>query len=203
MNKEVKVEAATSLHSAMALAFAEIEGATKDKSNPAFKSKYADLASVVDAIRPALAKHGLWFQQVTHDMEDRVCVETIIRHATGEYLSCGTLSVPVTKRDAQGFGSALTYCRRYALMTAFGVPAEDDDGNAAAKAAPPPPAREPLIADEDRDLIATLAEAAGKPLKAICDAYKVPSLKELTAKQGAAVIEKLRTMAAPKQEEVA
>ena len=58
MNATTKVEAAT-LHSAMALAFPEIEGATKDKTNPAFKSKYADLGSVVEAIKPALAKLSL------------------------------------------------------------------------------------------------------------------------------------------------
>lgn len=121
------------LAAAMAKAFAEIEAATKDKTNPHFKSKYADITSVIEAVKPALVKHGLFFTQVSHVAEDGVCVETVIHHEGGESLSCGQLYVPANKRDAQGFGSALTYCRRYALMTAFGVPAEDDDGNAAAK----------------------------------------------------------------------
>ncbi len=55
----------------------------------------------------------------------------VLHHASGESMSLGSLFVPANKNDAQGFGSALTYCRRYALVTAFGVPTEDDDGNAA------------------------------------------------------------------------
>lgn len=120
------------LSASMAKAFACIEGAIKGKANPAFRSKYADLSSVIDAIKPALADNGLWFRQVTHNVDGGVCVETVIHHASGESLSCGQLFVPATKQDAQGFGSALTYARRYSLMAAFGVPAEDDDGNAAA-----------------------------------------------------------------------
>lgn len=123
------------LFAAMAAAFPEIEGATKEKNNPAFRSKYADLGSVVDAIKPALVKHGLWFAQKTHDSADGVTVETIVCHKGGDQMSFGNLFVPASKRDAQGFGSALTYARRYSLMTAFGVAPEDDDGNAAAKAA--------------------------------------------------------------------
>ena len=113
-------------------AFAEIESAAKDKVNPHFKSKYADLTSVIDAIKPVLAKHNLAFYQRPQPSENGVLVQTILRHATGEEVDLGTLYVPANKQDAQGFGSALTYARRYALMTAFGVPAEDDDGNAAA-----------------------------------------------------------------------
>jgi hypothetical protein len=119
------------LSAAMAKAFAQIEGAVKGKTNPAFRSRYADLAAVVDAIRPALAEHGLWFTQPTSRVDGGVCVETLLFHASGQSLSLGTLFMPATKQDAQGYGSALTYARRYSLMAAFAVPAEDDDGNAA------------------------------------------------------------------------
>jgi hypothetical protein len=124
------------LAASMAKAQAAIEGATKDKTNPHFKSKYADLASVVDAIKQPLANNNLAYTQVMHDAEFASKVETIILHASGEWLSCGVLSVPVVKNDAQGYGSALTYARRYSLSAAFGVAPEDDDGNAAAKASP-------------------------------------------------------------------
>lgn len=134
MTVQSKVEPAT-LASAMALAFAEIEGAKKDASNPHFNAKFASLGSVMDAVKPALASHGLFFTQASHVVSDGVCVETIIHHASGETLSCGQLYVPANKKDAQGFGSALTYARRYSLMTAFGVPTEDDDGNAAVSSA--------------------------------------------------------------------
>jgi hypothetical protein len=129
------------LSAAMAKAFALIEGAVKGKTNPAFRSKYADLAAVVDAIKPHLAEHGLWFRQITHPAEHGVCVETVIHHASGESLGCGPLFMPATKQDAQGYGSALTYARRYSLMAAFGVPAEDDDAQAAVASAPKPIAR--------------------------------------------------------------
>lgn len=126
------------LFGAMALAFPEIEGASKDRNNPAFKSKYADLSSVVEAIKPALVKNNLFFVQHTHEQQGGVCIETIVCHKSGDQFSFGKLFVPAGKQDAQGYGSALTYARRYSLMTAFGVCPEDDDGNAAAKTAPRP-----------------------------------------------------------------
>lgn len=144
MNAPAKIEA--SLHSAMAAAFGELEAATKSANNPHFKSKYADIGAVIDAIKPALIRHGLFFTQHPEPSERGVCVETMLHHASGESISLGKLFVPANKQDAQGFGSALTYCRRYALVTAFGVPTEDDDGNAAVKGsqqAPQPAQREP------------------------------------------------------------
>lgn len=139
MNAQTKVEASP-LSAAMAAAFAEIEAATKDAKNPHFKSNYATLGAVVDAVKPALVKHSLFFTQETHDVQGGVCVETVIRHASGDAIRCGPLFVPANKNDAQGYGSALTYCRRYSLMTAFGVSAEDDDGNAAVASRHAPPA---------------------------------------------------------------
>lgn len=138
MNAPAKINppanTATTLHIAMAAAFGEIEAATKSANNPHFKSKYADIGAVIEAVKPALIKHGLFFTQHPHPSEDGVIVETVLHHASGESVSMGSLFVPANKRDAQGFGSALTYARRYALVTAFGVPTEDDDGNAAARA---------------------------------------------------------------------
>lgn len=114
----------------------EIKGALKDADNPFFKSKYADLSSVVEAIKPALQKHKLGFIQVSHDADNCACIETVIVHDSGQTFSAGRVSVPVSKGDAQGYGSAMTYARRYSLSAAFGVCPEDDDGNAAAKAKP-------------------------------------------------------------------
>ena len=125
-----------SLAKAMAKAFAVIESAKKDKQNPHFKSWYADLASVVEVIKPALQPNGLWFSQISHNIADHAAIETVIIHESGETMSTGIVAVPVSKRDAQGFGSALTYARRYSLSAAFGVCGEDDDGNAATKAPP-------------------------------------------------------------------
>jgi hypothetical protein len=131
-----KSESLKELATALAKAQAEIKGALKDSANPFFKSKYADLSSVVEAIRVAVTQNGLSYVQIAHEKEAAAAFETVILHSSGEWLSCGVMSVPVSKADAQGFGSAATYCRRYSLSAAFGVAPEDDDGNAAAKAAP-------------------------------------------------------------------
>ena len=88
---------------------------------------------MIEAIKPALINHGLFFTQHPQPSENGITIETVLHHAGGEHLSLGSLFVPANKHDAQGFGSALTYARRYALVTAFGVPVEDDDGNAAAR----------------------------------------------------------------------
>jgi len=147
----------------------------KGKTNPAFRSKYADLAAVVDAIKPALAEHGLFFRQITHPAEHGVCIETVIHHASGESLACGPLFVPASKQDAQGFGSAMTYARRYSLMAAFGVPAEDDDANAAvaSKPAAKPAEPAPRVNEQEAALILhNLREAATDGLEALQARFK-------------------------------
>jgi len=127
-----KSESIANLATALAMAQMNIKGAIKDSNNPFFKSKYADLSSVVEAIRPAFGQCGLsYIQRVEPSDRDEVRVETILLHASGEWLSCGVLNLPVSKVDAQGYGSALTYARRYSLAAACGVAPEDDDGNAA------------------------------------------------------------------------
>ena len=133
----MKSESLKELATALAKAQGEIKGALKDSANPFFKSKYADLSSVVDAIKVAFSKHGLsYIQMMEPSDQDEVRVSTMILHSSGEYINCGVLALPVSKVDAQGYGSALTYARRYSLSSAVGVAPEDDDGNAAVAAAP-------------------------------------------------------------------
>jgi hypothetical protein len=147
MNKSESIE---ELATALAKAQGEFAGAVKDTANPFFKSKYADLESCVTAIKPHNAKHGLSFIQISHDAQNAACIETIIMHSSGEWLSAGLVSVPVSKQDAQGFGSAMTYARRYSLSAAFGIAPEDDDGNGASKA-PASTAKQPA-ADFDKEI---------------------------------------------------
>ncbi len=120
------------LAAALSKAQAVIEGAAKDKNNPAFKSKYADLASCWDAARKPLTDNGLSVMQFPRLTDNGVEVETILMHVSGEYLG-ETLTVPLSKRDAHGVGSAITYGRRFSLCALVGISPEDDDGNAAAK----------------------------------------------------------------------
>lgn len=107
----------------------------KDKTNPAFKSKYANLEACLDAVDDACLSNGIALYQETFEDATGVTVETVFLHESGEALRCGKLHVPAAKQDPQGFGSALTYARRYSLLAACGIAAEDDDGNAAVKAA--------------------------------------------------------------------
>jgi hypothetical protein len=108
--------------------------ALKDKTNPAFRSKYADLGACLEAVNDALLDNGIAVYQETHDDASGVTVETVFLHESGETLRAGKLHGPAAKQDPQGYGSALTYCRRYALMTACGIAPEDDDGNAGSAA---------------------------------------------------------------------
>lgn len=107
--------------------------ALKTSTNPHFRSRYADLAACVEAVMDGLSANGIFFTQKVAPSDSGVLVETVFIHESGETLSCGQIHVPASKHDAQGFGSALTYARRYSLMAACGIAPEDDDGNAASK----------------------------------------------------------------------
>jgi hypothetical protein len=105
----------------------------KGKTNPAFKSKYANLEACLEAVDEACLSAGIALYQETFEDAAGVTVETVFLHESGEALRCGKLHVPAAKQDPQGYGSALTYARRYSILTACGIAAEDDDGNAASK----------------------------------------------------------------------
>jgi hypothetical protein len=152
-------ESIADLAKALSQAQGEIEGAVKGNVNPAFRSKYADLGAVWDAIRAPFAKHGLAVVQAIRATEHGVACETILMHASGEFLG-EVFEVPVMKRDSHGFGSAATYSRRYALMAMVGIAPIDDDGNAAAGAGHALPKIE--APDPWTDAIATEALSAAE-----------------------------------------
>ena len=107
--------------------------ALKSSTNPHFKSRYADLAACVEAVIAGLNDNGIALIQKCYDCVDGIMIETVFVHESGEMLECGILHVPASKQDPQGYGSALTYARRYSLMAACGIAPEDDDGNASRK----------------------------------------------------------------------
>jgi len=122
----------TDLAMALAKAQALIKPASKDATNPHFKSRYADLPAVWEACRKPLTDNGLSVVQMPVDAgEGRVGLTSVLMHSSGQYIS-STVSTKLTQDSAQGIGSALTYLRRYALAALVGIVAdEDDDGNAA------------------------------------------------------------------------
>lgn len=123
-------ESIKELATALSKVQGEMKGAIKDKMNPAFRSLFADLGACWDACRDPLTKHGLSIMQLPKIGDGAVHLETILMHSSGEFIS-EEMRIPVTKQDAQGYGSALTYCRRYALCAFVGIAPEDDDANGA------------------------------------------------------------------------
>jgi hypothetical protein len=122
--------------------------ALKTSTNPHFRNKYAALDACIEAVIDALNDNGIMLMQQTHLCEDGVIVETTFIHESGETMSGGKLHVPAAKHDPQGYGSALTYAKRYSLQSACGIAPEDDDGNKATnsvqqKQAAPKPAPKP------------------------------------------------------------
>jgi len=114
---------------AKALAEAQVEMSNPkfDTQNPFFKNKYASLAAVRDAVVPLLAKHGVFVAQDLRTAEGSVSCTTVLTHSSGQQMTFGPYTLPVSKADAQGYGSASTYCRRYHLMAVAGVVGDADD----------------------------------------------------------------------------
>lgn len=126
-------EAIDQLATALAQAQAKVLVADKDGLNPHFKSKFSTLQSVWEACRKPLAEAGIAVFQVPVMDGDTQCLDTMLVHKSGQWMR-GRLRLNPVKNDPQGVGSALSYCRRYALAAMVGIVAdEDDDGNAASK----------------------------------------------------------------------
>lgn len=156
------------LAAAMAKAQAEIKTALKDSKNPHFKSSYADLTSVWDACRAALTKNGISVIQIPNFEGDEVWLETMLLHASGDSIK-GRYPLRPQQQTPQGYGSALTYARRYSLAAMVGVVAdEDDDGNAAS--APRPSYVKPApVSDAGRNKANQFVDDAIDAIKMLTD----------------------------------
>ena len=141
--------------------------ALKTSINPHFKSKYADLANCIEAVIEALNANGIGLMQRTYECKDGVLLETVFIHESGEVMECGMLHLPASKLDAMGFGSALTYARRYSILAATGLAPEDDDGVAASR-------RTEIKSTVDEHKLADLLAAMDEvtTIKELQEAYK-------------------------------
>lgn len=156
-------ESIKQLSAALLKAQRSIKFASKDAKNPHFKSTYADLPAVIDAIKPALNDAGIVFLQTFSPSEAGfIAVTTRLMHETGEWIE-DTATVPLPKSDPQGYGSAATYARRYSLAAITGLYQDDDDGNAASNAKPAQIAK--VTAKQAADLQA-LADEVGADVAA-------------------------------------
>ena len=107
--------------------------ALKTSTNPHFRSRYADLSACVEAVIDALNENGIFLLQKNYESDNGIKCETVFVHESGEMMECGIVHFPAVKQDPQGYASALTYARRYSLMSACGIAPEDDDGNAGSR----------------------------------------------------------------------
>jgi len=176
-------ESIAALAKALVKAQGELENASKNASNPHYKSKYADLAEILNTVRPVFSKNGLSFVQCPTFLDGVASVETMLMHESGEWLS-STASAPASKQDAQGVGSAVTYLRRYSLAAVAGIAQEDDDANSAvgAKKKQDEPKTMPsnaTIGDEEYSQIKDMITKTGTDEAKFCDHFKVKSLAAL------------------------
>jgi hypothetical protein len=141
----------TTLSSSLVAALGELENVQKNATNPHFRNRYCSLDAILDAVRPVLKKHGLAISQEPITSDGMVGVTTRIIHTTGESTE-STLLLPVQQNTAQGFGSALTYARRYAVASVLGIAADDDDDGEVASSPPrKPTAAQPLPRVETKE----------------------------------------------------
>lgn len=132
---------------ALVLAQSAFRPALKNSQNPHFRSKYADLGACIEAVIDALHENGIALIQHTDESEKGIIISTTFLHRSGEIYEAGSLFVPAAQQTPQAYGSALTYARRYSLMTACGIAPEDDDGNEASKV------QAPMVLNKDGMLI--------------------------------------------------
>lgn len=152
----------TTIAKALVAAQREMGEIIRGNTNPLYAMRYADLASVIEAVHPALGKHGIAVLQAPmttyRGSSVTVTVETWLLHESGEW-ACSALDLQPSKPDAQGIGSAITYARRYALLALSGKAPADDDGNLACGKTDEGRPRSSRRQSEQREVLPSIAEA--------------------------------------------
>ena len=164
------------LAAALCKAQAEMGGAVKDSSNPFFKSSYADLTSVIKAIKQPFSDNGLSYTQFPVTFEDRIGVVTRLMHNSGQWLEMD-YTLPTVKKDPQASGSAITYARRYALQSIAGIPTADDDAESAMLRGDD----KKIVSDDQIIAIKKLLDETGADSEKFCKWLKVRSVDQILA----------------------
>ena len=163
------------LAEALCSAQGDMGGAVKGSNNPFFKSSYADLTSVIKAIKEPCFKNGLSYVQLPHRDGNSIGVVTRLMHTSGQWLE-HEFTLPMVKGDPQAAGSAVTYARRYALQALFAIPAVDDDGESAMLRN----AQDPTIDDLQQTIIYDLLETTDSDMDKFLKAFKVDCVENMT-----------------------
>lgn len=169
------------LFAALAKAQNAVENATKGSINPHFKNRYADLAEVLNTVRPVFSANGLSIVQNPSFDGSLVSVTTALCHESGGYIIAIASCVPM-KADAQGVGAAATYLRRYSLAAVTGVAQEDDDGQSAINPVKPNPVQEPKVSKSELLVIKTRMDELNIDEEAFVKHLGVSALSNLTVR---------------------
>lgn len=176
------------LAAALSKAQGAMQNATMNRTNPHFKSKYADLSSVLDAIRAPLSASGLAVVQTMQSSEGRLVLRTTLMHSSGQFVST-EYPLPNSQKPHE-MGSALTYARRYSLSALIcNSSDEDDDGNAAMASkngngnghAANGSGGNEAISQEDMEQLRAAIDEAGADIQKLCNYFKVPGLAQITS----------------------
>jgi hypothetical protein len=183
------------IYMALCAAQAGMGKVVKGATNPAFKSKYADLGDVVSVAVPALNEQGIaMFHYMVRDEQGAVMRTMLVHGASETSVSCDVPLI-INKNDMQGMKSATTYAKRIGLESLTGIAPEDDDGNAAAKAAPKAEAIRLIGAEQFQEINELIFDTETDEVK-FCTYWKVKTLEDLTEKQGIDAIAMLKKKAA-------
>jgi hypothetical protein len=169
---------------------ADIRPAIKDATNPAFRSKYADLAAVWEAVKQPLAAHGFSVIQSPDFDGDAMWLKTTILHMSGERIE-GRYPIRPVKNDPQGFGSAITYARRYSISAMLGVIADDDDDGNAASGLNGTKATTGTITPDQVKTLRELIARVSADIEKFCQHFKIEALPDLPAGKYSTAIEML------------
>tara|TARA_B100001059_G_scaffold236082_1_gene284622 strand:+ start:1028 stop:1606 length:579 start_codon:yes stop_codon:yes gene_type:complete len=172
-------EQVNELATALCKAQGDMGGAVKDSSNPFFKSSYADLTSVIKAIKQPFSDNGLSYTQFPVSNEHGVGVSTRLMHTSGQWLEM-EYTLPTVKKDPQASGSAITYARRYALQSIAGIPTADDDAESAMLRGA---ANDTKINSTQAAKLKALLEVTQSDVNKFCKAFKCPTVDEMKAVQ--------------------
>jgi hypothetical protein len=169
-------ETINELAAALSKAQSDMGGAVKDSANPFFKSNYADLTSVIKAIKQPFSDNGLSYTQFPMNDETGIGVCTRLMHSSGQWLEMG-YTLPMVKKDPQSASSSITYARRVAISAMAGIPTADDDAESAMIRSTK------KISGDQINIINDLIAFTGTDSDKFCKAFKIPFVSDLLTLQ--------------------